>query len=864
MDLIKTVWAADGGAVNCFGNDCGLCSLLETVGRAYNFFIAVSFAVAVLVAIVAGISYLINGARKPLFQKSSLLLKSAVGGFALILSGWLIIHTVVWVAGFSNQGDWWRFQCFSDSEKMAVGQPNFAAYYQNLKKFSSLTDFLASKEEEGRIAGPKEAQVLLTQLGALQEGEALQFLAPAQIQSMDGIENLFLPLLTVMKEGNNLKLESAGEYLDLLRNAWPKSNSQNNQYAAILNKMLGTDSYTDNRYLLDADGSVLKESASGELSSLFGKLGNVLANSSLTGDRTGQTAAAGNENPELSELLAGLLNNEADSNQGDKIISVILSETMKLADEVLVSRGGASVLGKTAATSGWGYEKWRCLGNGGEWVDGECQCPSGNSEEINAYCQATKNLSQNCKRSGGTWRKIGEGINNTPVCGFKKQSWDSPKYAADGESAGMESYYCQCKNGFCVDEEGACRADLDDDDGDKIANSQDVCPTTPAFEKNKVNRSVGGKHYGCGCGEIGLVSRECPPDQCVGDNWVAYPTGTQECQDGKLLAYSCKPIERGFDESCVNQDKLAGKENWNANNSSNQTFANRKNSNANTSPFKSASKNANSSRELDNSKKAKTAEGKDLPKDDFSKEPKGGDRIPSGSGESGHGTPQGNSTPEAIKAALKRIHDRDPLRYEMLFRHLHTINRTSFQGGYCYGCGTIYVNAGMSLGIMDQIILHEGTHAGQACVHGWGLTASVERIACANQMGSLDRVEGHEDTREFPRQSMEVGYMGKEVRGYISRRQTVVSPKGDLGTAAYHWPIAYAFSYGDRTEGPYHYGEHNSKLILGLKASEESILKKVMDQKADEDGKVNCRSVPPEGLPSLPQCKGNPPVMRIN
>ncbi|MBM3256274.1 MAG: hypothetical protein FJZ04_02295 [Candidatus Moranbacteria bacterium] len=866
MNILNISHAANNSIVGCSGSDCGLCSILETISRAYNFFMAVSFTVAVLIAITAGVSYLISGGNRSLFRKSSLFLKSAAGGFALILVGWLVIHTIILASGLQNQGGWWQFQCLSDTEKTAADKLNFAPYYQNLKKFFSLTDFLSSGEAEGKLEGPREAQILLTQLKALKEGETLQFLAPAQIQSMDGIENLFLPLLTVMKEGNNLKLESAGEYLDLLQNAWPKTSGQsNNQYANTLNRLLGTTSYTDNRYLLDASGNVLDGGAGGELSSLFDELGNILAGGNLIGERVGQTAATDSKNPDLSELLTGLLNNETNSNQGDKIISVILSETMKLANEVLVSRG-VSISGKTEVSStDWGYEQWRCLGNGGEWNNGKCQCPPGSDEEINAYCQPTKNLSQNCKKSGGIWRKIGEGINSTPACGLKKQSWDSPKYAASGESAGAESYYCQCKSGFCVDGEGACRADIDDDDGDKIANSQDVCPATASFEKNAVNRSTGGRYYGCGCSEIGIIPMECPPNQCVGDNWVIYPTGVQECQNGKLLAYSCRPESREFSEECLDK-KLTSQGDGSGKDYTGKDYASHNGQNLNKNSFVSGnqSKPFNNSSSSNNSKQAsknwEERNSKKLDnsigprKDDFSKEPPR-DGTPLGNGETGHNSPRGNGSPEAIKKALKRIHERDPLRYEMIFRFVKYIGPDAMgYSGICSGCGVIDINHYDPLKVMDTVIIHEATHSADACVNGWGPSSRAERVAVANQIGSMCRGEDHKDMREFPRQKEGFTYKGKEVRGYIARwvnisNQEGVNPKGDLGTAAFSWWVRYANIYGDRTVGPYHYGDHTSGIILGLKEDEEKGLRNIMESNR------KCLSKPTLDLPPVEACK---------
>ncbi len=211
-----------------------------------------------------------------------------------------------------------------------------------------------------------------------------------------------------------------------------------------------------------------------------------------------------------------------------------------------------------------------------------------------------------------------------------------------------------------------------------------------------------------------------------------------------------------------------------------------------------------------------------------------------------------------IIMAMKRIECRDPLRYEMIHRFVRTIKNTDFEGGFCAGCGEINVNFDkLPLKILDQVIVHEATHSAHFCVGMAEPIAEVERIACGNQMGSLnrdscDKHEGEKKNfmmREFERQGKEVMYKGIPVRGYLSRWQNKVSPIGDLTASAFDWPIQYALSYGDTTYGPYHYGDHEAQKNLGLKKNEEGIVEKIMENRQA------CFSKSREGLPKAGECE---------
>lgn len=833
--------------VSCAGSDCDLCSFMEVLSNGYNFFLAVSFAIAVLFVIFAGASFLMSGGNRNIFKKSKLYFKETVIGFSAVLLGWIIIHSLISFLGFQNAGSWWSFNCNElnpDSSNEATGGKNSS--FENWKKYKDLEALIKSKASFGLINGPSVASIFLDQLKELKEGDVINFLSPVRVESINGSENLLTSLLSLRKEGDGVEVENFGEYWEIIKNNWPevKKTAQEkylltSEEINTLDKYLGVTSYTDNRYLVDTRGEVASNFENEETRSLYSSLAEILGD--LGNDNT-QTEPSSDQ--DLANLLAQAINassGEGNQSEEEEMIAILLAETLKMASllgvEIDENEGNVSIA------------KSRCEMSGGTW-DGEyCDC----QEEMNLgedlKCHFSSDQKENCGKSGGDWvspENKNENQNNNEnfdsgsifndnenenraikYCGEEKRPQNFQDFSEGIRYLGNESGYCFCPEDRCLDSDGYCRKEDKDDDEDGINNEDDKCPDTPEKEKNSVNKKSRSQYYGCSCSQMQDVRKKCPENRCEGDYYVIYPSGRQECKNGELKAYSCQPLQRSFSDRCY----IQGNSNINANNNLNTNTNN--NNNSNTS---SGSGSGSGSGKID---------------DDFSKEPPGGDKVPPGDGNDGSNTERGKGDIESIKKALRRIEEKDPLRYEMIMRFVRTIKRTAFPGGLCYGCGYIEVNASLPIGIIDQVITHEATHSAHACVSGWGgfSTAEVERIACANTMGSTCRVQDHKDMKEFIRQREGITYMGKELRGYVARRQTKASPKGDLGTAAFHWSAAYALSYGDRTMGPFHYGDHDSKILLGLKDKEETVIKKAMESQR------NCFSKPTSDLPPVKACE---------
>lgn len=784
--LINIARAAESQVVSCSGSDCDLCALLETVSNVYNFILVISFAIAVLILIISGAGYLMSGGNRAKTQKSLLFLRNGLIGFSIVLLGWLVVQSVVKMVGYENAGGWWQFQCAEDKGLTDSSQSGsyFPSFYDNLKIYPDLTAFLKSGDEQAKIKGPMEALSLSNQLKGLKNGETLRFLAPVRLGSIDGTKDLFLPMLTVSKNGDSLNLDNTGEYWNLIQNMYPKAKAKisSSSEQQLLDKLLGTDSLTDSQSLIDGAGNSLGGDSDSDFSSLYKTIADTLSSSLEQGDRSQVNDFSENlSDSSLSELiaLAGSYNQGDSSNATDQMIGNLTSQVLKMVSTVMVEKG-SSVGGILS-------------------VDSLCQNPN-----------------------SGDWIKNG------------------------------------------------CNKDDDEDD---VINGEDRCPNTPGEERSLINRTKGSQYQGCSCSDLGSVEMQCPPDQCVGDNWVSYPIGSQVCEEGKLVTYSCKPVSQEFSPDCFENPELiqSGQENDNSNklsegDSTGDPWTSGKDSRS-SDPFTSksdknnASANGTQKNQSGTSSKASSPTKKAPDRqiiDDRSKPPSNIGSIPPGSGNSGGG-PMGNGTPEAIKNALREIDKVDHLRYESVFMYVNRIRNIGFSGGMSAGCtGTIWVSFSLWKDGMEGVIIHETTHNAHACntSWGWGNSATSERIAVASEMGSLCRKEGHEDMAEFPGQREGKTYMGKEVRGYIARKQTVVSPPGNLGTSAFRGPLAYAFSYGNTTRGPYHYGEDNSGIVLGLTKGEEEVQKmiNVLRRQQIKDGKTRCFSKPTADLPPVDLC----------
>lgn len=220
MNLIQIAQAAEGSLVSCTGGDCGVCGVLQTFSNIYNYFLGISFAVAVLILVTAGYFYIFTTGRKRYLQKAKIFAKNGIIGFVLILVGWVVIHTLFYLSGYQNDS-WWQFSCESESAVTADYQ---AGSLKSINAYANIADFIASGNTQGIIREPVSEAVFQNQIKQLKTGETLTFYLPAKKNS-GSQEEILVPFLAGYKSGSGLKMDS--KTISLLTNLI-KSISGNN------------------------------------------------------------------------------------------------------------------------------------------------------------------------------------------------------------------------------------------------------------------------------------------------------------------------------------------------------------------------------------------------------------------------------------------------------------------------------------------------------------------------------------------------------------------------------------------------------------------------------------------------------------
>ncbi len=851
--------------VTCQGPNCDLCSLFETITATYNFFLAVSSVVAILAVIIAGLNYILSAGNRNLFRQSANLLKSGLIGFAVIITGWIVTNSLIISLGPKNSGSWWQFRCSSDNQETtqfwSEKLPYFSPFYEKLKTFSSVKAFLASPDKSGKITGPTDTEALLAELKSLNNGETLNFLAPAQVSSTDSAENTFLPLFSVQNNGEELSLKNAGEYWTLIQDQWANESakqSNNNQQvtnADLLDQYLGTNNFTNNQSIIDSSGQVLNSASGTDFSTIFAQIGSMLKDYQTgQGDRT-KTLLKDPKNADLAEIIASLADPNNPQVDSQKIIAVLTAEVMKMTKVMAVTKENTNGNNQTA--------QWVCQNYGGTWTDGKCQCDSNLAGQIDAFCRPLADLEQKCQNSGGSW-VLKESGNQTNLCGEDNLSWDSPQYSNELPQVG--SSVCQCQKDDCTDAEGSCITKVADDDGDGVINSQDFCPYTSPSEVKFINKDSASQYYGCGCSDLGMLSKQCPVDQCIGNNWAVYPTGYQDCQQGKLLAYSCKPVSLSFDPNCQKNNQYNGQ---NSNNNSGEMDSSglfNQNSNINTATanpkntITAGGSNTGANNPTSGSGKNAASSGKGINKGNSGNtkitDPNPGERGGKGMIPNNNDTGQAYGGVEGVKEALKRIYAKDKLRYLMIFKYV-SLMIPSGGGGHTASneSGIIHVNFGLPVKSLDEVIIHETTHQADFSLDGWSSSyKNLEYIAVSNEIGGVGRV------KEVPGQKEEVKVLEipggnnstdrLECRGYSSRWvDRDIDPRGDMNPTAVASSASYAKGYGAPVSPTQVYGwpKGGEDYILRLNDYEHGRNELIMNR----TNTFKCISKPPADLPQL-------------
>lgn len=319
--------------VSCSGGDCGVCEFFETISRLYSYLLELSFAVAILVLIIAGFFYLHSVGDSEKRARSLSILKGGLIGFLMVLLGWLAIRTTVGVLGFKNAGNWWQFQCeteeSSNSSQMTnqknLSQNIISENGENYPTFSNITEFLDSKEPKGIVLGPKTTQEFIKQISDLPEGGTLKFLAPARMKRAEINHNSFLPLLSLKKSGGKIELENTGEALNVIQDQLSNS-------AGLTQKGFK---------LISLQGEAVPKKSLSQFDSLFAEVSGVLSTKGVE-DLLGITFQEQEEIPsdgEISEFIAEGVALLEENNNYAKIndyVARLTTLTLKMLSGMLV------------------------------------------------------------------------------------------------------------------------------------------------------------------------------------------------------------------------------------------------------------------------------------------------------------------------------------------------------------------------------------------------------------------------------------------------------------------------------------------------------------------------------------------------
>ena len=120
--------AATGGLVPCGtvgATMCRACDLVALIQHVLSFLIGLSIPIAVAMFAWAGILYFTNAANQKNIGKAKRIFKSALWGFVLVISAWLIINTLlnaVLNKSFYTGGSWFYVKCYTPMANTTIGQ----------------------------------------------------------------------------------------------------------------------------------------------------------------------------------------------------------------------------------------------------------------------------------------------------------------------------------------------------------------------------------------------------------------------------------------------------------------------------------------------------------------------------------------------------------------------------------------------------------------------------------------------------------------------------------------------------------------------------------------------------------------------
>ena len=114
--LPSTILAANQGLVPCTGaNTCNFCSLLQLIQNVITFLLQIAVPVGVLVLMFGGFQMVTAAGNTKQVQEGQKLMTQAAVGFVIMLTGWLIVNTLIVSlaqgVGKFQPDTWYKFTC---------------------------------------------------------------------------------------------------------------------------------------------------------------------------------------------------------------------------------------------------------------------------------------------------------------------------------------------------------------------------------------------------------------------------------------------------------------------------------------------------------------------------------------------------------------------------------------------------------------------------------------------------------------------------------------------------------------------------------------------------------------------------------
>ncbi len=179
--------------IGCNGLNCSFCSFLETIQNIFNWLLGISFAMAVLFIVLAGLAYLSSSGDKKLLERARKIFIYTIYGFAFVLGSFLFINVSFLIIGATNKNTWFQIDCSEGStfQKTSSPEAETAVAVPNLN-FVDAGNLFFSAQNPKTVTDLNVAtltpQTLLQDALALSNGQKISFIGAEKTLNEDEIK----------------------------------------------------------------------------------------------------------------------------------------------------------------------------------------------------------------------------------------------------------------------------------------------------------------------------------------------------------------------------------------------------------------------------------------------------------------------------------------------------------------------------------------------------------------------------------------------------------------------------------------------------------------------------------------------------